>query len=298
MNKPVLITGIHRSGSTWLGEMISLSPDVGYIHEPFNYNHGKCICGYSLNYWYESVTPVREEMFKKHFDHLLKFGYQEVVSDISKGKFRKVGVQWRRGQIDLLSQLKSHRPLVKDPLALMSADWIHETFSSQNVVSIRHPAAFVDSLIRKKWTFDFGNFGNQPELMAGKLSAWAPQIRDYTNRSVSLQEQAVLLWNIIYDVVSQYREKYPDWYYIRHEDVSLNPKDELRKLYDYLGLKFTAEIETEVERFTNPTKENTRQRNSRDNILRWQNNLSPEQIRVIREDTAAVAERFYSSSDW
>lgn len=33
---PILITGAHRSGTTWLGKIVSLSNGVRYIHEPFN----------------------------------------------------------------------------------------------------------------------------------------------------------------------------------------------------------------------------------------------------------------------
>ena len=35
-SKPILVTGSHRSGSTWTGRIISAAPHVGYIHEPFN----------------------------------------------------------------------------------------------------------------------------------------------------------------------------------------------------------------------------------------------------------------------
>ena len=32
--KPILVTGSHRSGSTWVGKMLATSPSVNYIHEP------------------------------------------------------------------------------------------------------------------------------------------------------------------------------------------------------------------------------------------------------------------------
>ena len=31
---PILVTGSHRSGSTWVGKMLSVAPHVAYIHEP------------------------------------------------------------------------------------------------------------------------------------------------------------------------------------------------------------------------------------------------------------------------
>lgn len=298
MSRPILITGIHRSGSTWLGEMVSLSSQVGYIHEPFNFNHGKCLCGYQLSHWYEKVSPGKAKMFRKHFRHLLRFGSQEVLSDLLSGRFKKVGVQVRRGQIDPVSWIMSHRPLVKDPLALMSADWLYENFNTQNIISIRHPAAFVDSLVRKKWSFNFGNLANQPDLMSGRLVKWAPMINEYANGQPDLQEQAILLWNVVYDVVRQYREEHSEWYYLRHEDVSSAPEEELRKLYDHLGLEYTEGIDKKVKEFTNPVKENARQRNSRDNIYRWKKNLTSSQISTIRKGTEEVSHHFYTSDNW
>jgi len=41
----ILVTGSHRSGTTWVAKMIANSPSVGYIHEPFNptiYRPGIC----------------------------------------------------------------------------------------------------------------------------------------------------------------------------------------------------------------------------------------------------------------
>ena len=34
--RPILVTGAHRSGTTWIGKMLALAPGVGYIHEPFS----------------------------------------------------------------------------------------------------------------------------------------------------------------------------------------------------------------------------------------------------------------------
>ena len=34
--RPILVTGSHRSGSTWVGKMIASHPRVAYVEEPFN----------------------------------------------------------------------------------------------------------------------------------------------------------------------------------------------------------------------------------------------------------------------
>ena len=35
-NRPILVTGTQRSGSTWVGQMIASHPRVVYVWEPFN----------------------------------------------------------------------------------------------------------------------------------------------------------------------------------------------------------------------------------------------------------------------
>jgi len=38
--KPILVTGSHRSGTTWAGRVLAFSPTpLGYIWEPFNPRH-------------------------------------------------------------------------------------------------------------------------------------------------------------------------------------------------------------------------------------------------------------------
>jgi hypothetical protein len=36
---PVLVTGIHRSGTTWVGKMLAAAPGVVYINEPLTGIH-------------------------------------------------------------------------------------------------------------------------------------------------------------------------------------------------------------------------------------------------------------------
>lgn len=297
MDRGILLTGIHRSGSTWLGEMLALSNEVGYIHEPFNLSHGKCICGFKTDYWYENISD-NDIIAKKHFQHVLSFGPQLFLSDLLNFKVKKLGVKYRRKQFDLVSNLKNHRPLLKDPLALLSADWLYKQFNLSVVISIRHPAAFVDSLVRKNWEFDFNHLLSQENLMKTRLVKWKDEINLFVEQEKELFDQAILLWNIMYDVVSQYQEEYPDWHFVRHEDLSADPVFEIGNLYNKLGLTFTKTVEHSVNSFTKPDKENSRQRDSRANIYKWKDRLSQKKIDIIKDKTGQVASKFYTEENW
>jgi hypothetical protein len=58
--KSILVTGSHLSGSTWTGRMLSLSPSVAYIHEPFNLHHRPGICKAKFNYWFPYMESEKK----------------------------------------------------------------------------------------------------------------------------------------------------------------------------------------------------------------------------------------------
>src|SRR4029453_10926731 len=62
--RPLLVTGAHRSGTTWVGRMIDLSPEGGYINEPFNPHHQPGICGCRFPLWFQYVNRDNEHHFR------------------------------------------------------------------------------------------------------------------------------------------------------------------------------------------------------------------------------------------
>ena len=147
------------------------------------------------------------------------------------------GVYWARHC--LAYRLRGVRPLLKDPIAVFSAEWLAETFGAQVVVLIRHPAAFADSLNRAGWNYDFSNFLRQPLLMERYLYRFADEIRAAAAQPMDILDQASLLWRAIYHTVYEYQQAHPAWYFVRHEDLSLDPIAEFRRLFGYLDLPFS-----------------------------------------------------------
>ena len=76
---PVLVTGAHRSGTTWVGRMIDLSPEVGYINEPFNPHHQPGICACRFPLWFQYVNRDNEHSFRPHLSATLAFRYRPVA---------------------------------------------------------------------------------------------------------------------------------------------------------------------------------------------------------------------------
>jgi len=200
--------------------------------------------------------------------------------------------------VDLKKRI-TDRTLIKDPIAIMSAEWLYNSMNCDVVISIRHPAAFIASLKVKKWEFDFNNYLNQDALMKRYLVYYYDEIREYSNNKKNIIEQGILLWNTIYATIHQYKEKYQnEWYFVRHEDLSNDPLIEFKNMFDYLNLEFHESVKDEIINSSTAKNESDLKRNSKENIFNWKNRLSEHEITLIKEKTKPTWTKFYTEKDW
>ena len=90
------------------------------------------------------------------------------------------------------------RPLMKDPCALFSAEWLARRFDMQVVIMIRHPAAFVSEMQALQVPFPFSHLLKQPLLMEAHLLPFEGAIQDYASHTHSIMDQALLAWKLFY----------------------------------------------------------------------------------------------------
>jgi hypothetical protein len=302
-DKPILVTGAHRSGTTWVGKMLALAPGVAYIHEPFSPRTAAGLSPAGFDRYFTVVTSENEARYRPGLEQTIRFRYG-------------LGAQLRslRGGRDLAriprdlvrverARLSGARPLVKDPIALLSAEWLAETFGMDVVVLIRHPAAFAASLKRLGWKHSFATFiqeGRVPEV----VRPYEAEIRQQAERPGEILAQAALLWRLLYNAVDSYRERQPDWAFVRHEDASAEPVATFERLYAQLGLDLTPAAKEAIARASapdNPAELATPyavELDSAASIGRWREDLTAEEVETLRERTRDVWPRFYSDDDW
>ena len=250
MKKPILVTGAHRSGSTWIGKMIAKSLQVGYIHEPFNVK--QCppgICSAGFKYWFTYITKENELEFydalKKTFE--FKFDFSNAFKKV-KQPLDLWYVLRSLGNFSL-NHLLNSRPLIKDPIALLSAEWLADKFDMDVVVAIRHPAAFVSSIKRLNWTHQFDHFLKQPLLMRDHLSPFESEIKKFADCEQDILDQAILLWKILHHMIAKWQESHPDWIFVKHEDISHDPMDGFQTIFNQLNLELTDRIKNTIKEF-------------------------------------------------
>jgi hypothetical protein len=198
------------------------------------------------------------------------------------------------------------RPLVKDPIAVLSAPWLAREFGMRVIVTIRHPAAFASSLKRMGWTHPFGDFLRQPALMKGPLAGYRAEVERFAASEQDVVDQAALIWVMLHDVIDGYRTDHAEWSYVRHEDLSLDPPGGFAALCAALELRYDGGVEaflTQTTDSANPAeaaegRAHDLNRDSAANIWNWKQRLSPDEIARVRERTAPVADRFYGEDEW
>jgi hypothetical protein len=297
MKKPILITGSHRSGSTWLGRIIGLSPEILYIQEPFNIS---IYPNSPLDYWFEYVSDSYpkegQEDIKKYLSEFYNFNIIRLFKKSINAKH--------------LYQIKSafvyeygcfvKRPLFKDPIALLSSEWFYKEFDADILVLVRHPAAFIASIKVKGWFFDFNNLLKQADLMRDYFSDYEAVMKIEQEKQ-DIISAGILLWSILYGYVLELQKRYmdnPNWTFLKHEDLSLNPVNVFKEIFKEKNIKFTDCVLQELELSSSSNEKELLRRNSKKNITSWKERLTTHEIEEIKEGTRPIWTKFYDDNDW
>lgn len=308
--RPILVTGTNRSGTTWLGKMLSLAPETLYIHEPFKPK--------VLQFLYHLVPPP----FENHFHFVTKADQAEMARFLAHRmgmfypwwqdvKVRPGPKQMIRATLRRRAYRKVHRPglrpLLKDPLALMSVDWLVDLMDPDVVISVRHPAAYVSSIKRLNWDVGPWLFLDQPELCETRLQPFLDDLHALDAQPErDLVGEAILAWRIFHYVIRDYEQRYPSFIIVRTEDLADDPENRFRDLYTRLNLPFTPEVRAGIRSHSSAANPREAGEGRADQIARdsravtsvWKERLTPAEIDRIRRETSDIAPHYYGDADW
>ena len=88
--KPILVTGAHRSGTTWVGRMLALAPGVGYVHEPFSPKTPKGLSPAGFERYFTVVTKENESRYRTGLERSLALRYDLAAQLRSAQSWRDV----------------------------------------------------------------------------------------------------------------------------------------------------------------------------------------------------------------
>ncbi len=134
---PILVTGVPRSGTTWLARLLATSPGVALAgREPMNPRGRQYALGGTLDGWSRLTELTRRQRF------LLRASYRGVNPFV----YSRFGMrQWA-------GPLPRTRLVVKDPYAMLSTAAVASATGAVPVLVYRHPGAVLSSYRRVGWT--------------------------------------------------------------------------------------------------------------------------------------------------
>jgi Sulfotransferase family len=301
--RSVLVTGMHRSGTSWLGHMLCAGKQFINVPEPLNVLNRQTILPSRVRHWYTYITDKNDHLYLRFYRDALAFR-PHPIQDVKRMRFGsprdpiRIPKRWASF---LLGRVQNRRLLLRDPFAVFSIAWFLGRLDCEIVVIVRHPVAVVSSLKRLGFTFDFNDLLQQPLLMDERLERFRPDMEATLRTPDDVIGQGSLLWRMVYESVAADQMHTPRVRLVRHEDLSLNPIEGFSRLYESLGLPFDERTRRTIERATsdrNPTEVSQAKPfkvrlDSRENLANWRHRLDHEEVDRVLELTQDVAERYY-----
>lgn len=251
----ILVTGTPRSGTTFVGKVLSAPLQVGYLHEPFNPYCG--MPGIDQLYLYLRVHGRQQGPYNDAIERIFACDFR-----LRAFSFRKEAA-WRSAVKKLIgsrhawsARFAKFNPflraiVIKDPIACLSTEYLFENFGVSPVVVVRHPLGVVASALRLKWNMNLDPIRQQPDL-----------VEDYFHddrelllpRKAEPFEQAAYLWRALNKVLLSQAHRHPSWQVVTHEAICSDPVREFRALYETLDLPWTSGVAGKIVGLTSPSR--------------------------------------------
>ncbi len=314
---PILVTGMPRAGTSWVGKMLDASGEVVYINEPLNVCHppgqSPGVLRAPVDHRFQYISEANEHIYLEPFRQTLGFQYHFRAELRRNRSLPDLLRMVQHSSSFMRGRIRGRRPLLDDPFAVFSADWFARRLGCQVVVVVRHPAAIISSRKRLGWRADFASLLRQPAMLADRLEPFRDEMEALRGTDDEVAEGA-LLWRIIHSVIAEQKKRHPQLYVVRHEDLSLDPVGGFAGLSAAFGLRFSGKTIMSIERATSgrdrerrvawslsrsgPSRTAFRRLDSRANASRWKSSLSPAEISRIRSLTSDVASLYYADDEW
>ncbi len=299
----VVVTGMHRSATTFTGRILATVPGTAYLQEPFNWHYG--LAGVHTMY------PIFPSQSTDGGDDLVEL-YDRVVAlraryrrwrtnDRPAARAARLLFAGQAGRSQLRARLA--RPpattlVIKDPYLSLAVPWLIDHRDVRCVQLLRHPMAIWRSVQRMGWGLDFASVGG-PQLDE-RLSTLGLPDRAKIARATHAERQACL-WTLIYgEIVAPGATG--DVLVVRHEDLSTTPHDWFERIAVHTGLVLPAKTHAEI---TSRTEAETVtpevghlhefSRHSASVAHAWTRHDPNEDERAIRAITGPAVERLYGS---
>jgi len=226
MPVPIVVTGMARCGTSWVGKLLQASGELTYINESLNPDHppGRSpgVLSASVERHYQYISEHNGDGWLAAFDDTLYLRYH-VGAELRRNRSPYDLARMAKYATSFLAgRLLGRRALLDDPNALLASEWLANRLGCRVVVIVRDPVAMVASWKRLGWTTDLGELLHQPTLMRDWLEPFRRELETVA-ASGDVIDRVALLWRLLYLVAAEYERRCPAIHVVRYEDLAAEP---------------------------------------------------------------------------
>lgn len=286
---PILVTGMYRSGTTWVGAMLAPA-GLWHLHEPFNPNRGL---------WQDELAYATAADRRPDIDDL--------VRGLVRGRHRAVLRLPHAGHWFTPLRLLPFEParvLLKDPSAALLSEYLVRQHGVRALVLFRHPAAIVRSFLRLEWPTG--------SLVQGLLSSshlmddWLAPMESSMMEAVGRRDavSGTVLYACVARVLLGFVSRNPEsMTRLTFEELCGDPVTAFRSLYEMLDLPYDDRVRDVHVRLSSADEERDRPfvvtRSSAKVAQRWRRETSKGELETIREVWSRFRLPLYPApADW
>ena len=254
-SRTVMVSGVARSGTTWLGKFIASQGSNRLMFEPVNPWPVKPL--HSANYiQYKRPTDEDAEL-------------ADFCGRLFSGAIR---LSWIDRHID---HLLPEGRVVKAVRANLMLAWLLQDFPHvRQVLLIHHPCAVVSSWLQLGWTAerDFAALLEQPKLVDDFLvDKW-----DLIKRVNTVEERIAIVW-CVNQLVPLRQARSNDLHVVFYERLITQPEIEVPRLFQAIGRNPEDSIYGYLGQPSTTSQHNIAVVTGQDRLTHWQHKLSASQ---------------------
>lgn len=231
-NRNILVTGVPRSGTTWLARLLAQAPGTAMPgREPMNPHPGQYRLAGTLSAWTRLQQPTAKQ----------RRGLRRTYRGVEPR------VYGRYGHRTWAAPLPATRVVVKDPFALLSIAAIRAATGARVVLVYRHPGAILVSYRRMGWRPDV----EEIVCACPELSSRAP------DPTADLVEQMGFFWQACHEVALGDADRdclsAGALVVVSHEELTSAGEAGVRRLFDVCALPWSSTVAHHVTTWSQPT---------------------------------------------
>ncbi|WP_327089331.1 sulfotransferase [Nonomuraea sp. NBC_01738] len=240
---PILVTGLPRSGTSWVGKMLAAGGELVYVNEPLNPQHppGRCpgVLRAPVTHRFQYICEDNDTAWLPAFraTAALRYGFLAELranrAPYDLARMIRYGTAFTHGR------LTGRRALFDDPFAVLSAGWFASRLGCRVIALVRDPVGFVASWQRLGWTVYFHELLEQPLLMRDH-----PEVEEL-RALVGSQDRiakAAALWRVTRAILARTE----GIRVVSYDALAADPLAGFRDVYGYAGLAWTPRAERGV----------------------------------------------------